>query len=322
MEDKITLLRQSSRKLIRELGVLDLNALNSQETPAYYHALIEISKDASITISKLGQILLLTPSTVSRLVKSLKEENLISVSNGKDKREKFLSLKHKGLLKLQQIDAFSNSKIKGAFKFLTEKEQENIIRAIETYGQALEKSRNLGAGIKIATLSTSRPLRKFIIEMIENIQKNEFSISVSDEINKCILRAEEHFHYNHSCNFWYATDLQGKILGSIGLKKINHDTAEIKKFFVIKSYRGKGVAQKLMSTLVKNAFKHHFKFLVLGTVGHLEAAQKFYTKHGFILVSKKDLPLEFDYCPLDTLFFKASSENLANQFYKLSENKL
>jgi len=98
--------------------------------------------------------------------------------------------------------------------------------------------------------------------MIEKIQKDEFSIPISDTINLCVFRAEEDFYYDHTCNFWYATNSSGDIFGSIGLKKIDKDYAELKKFFIEKAYRGKGVAQKLMETLLKAALTHDFKFLV------------------------------------------------------------
>jgi N-acetylglutamate synthase-like GNAT family acetyltransferase len=119
-----------------------------------------------------------------------------------------------------------------------------------------------------------------------------------------VLKAEEEFYYNHSYNFWYAVNDEGKILGSIGLKKNSSHYGEIKKLFVIKDYRGKGVAQKLMDTLLKAALKHKFEFLVLGTVDRLHAAHKFYSKFGFTLINQKDLPRGFEENPLDNLFFR------------------
>ncbi|MBS0185614.1 MAG: bifunctional helix-turn-helix transcriptional regulator/GNAT family N-acetyltransferase [Proteobacteria bacterium] len=312
-QDTIDFLRHSSRKLIRELGILDINTLTTQESPAHWHALIEISKEPGITISKLGQLLLLSPSTISRLITKLHKSGLLIFREGIDKREKYLSLSEKGDIEIQNINAFSNSKIKDAFEFLTKDDQTDIIRAITLYANALEKSRNLRDDVRIATLSTSRTLRKQIVNMIEKIQKNEFSIPITDTTNLCVLRAEEDFYYDHTCNFWYATNSSGDILGSIGLKKIDDQYAELKKFFVKKAYRGKGVAQKLMKTLLKAALKHNFKFLVLGTVDKLQAAQKFYLNQGFIKIDPKDLPKKFEKCPVDTVFFKLSFEGFRNK---------
>lgn len=307
---RIEMLRNSSRKLIRELGMLQLNKGDSKTTPAHWHALIEVSKEPGITISRLGNLLLISTSTVSRLVKSLAKDELLIISEGKDKREKYLHLTDEGHSEIKKIDAFSESKINSSFEFLTDKEIEQILQSISIYCNALEKGRLIRERIKIMTLSTSRTIRKQIINMIENIQRNEFSISITDEINLCILKAEEDFYYNNSYNFWYAIDDNGKIVGSVGLKKIDDRFGEIKKFFVSKEYRGKGVAQKLMKILLKAALKHKFDVLVLGTVDKLHAAHKFYIKYGFTQIDQKDLPNSFERCPFDTMFFKVNIKDL------------
>ncbi|HEM0295979.1 TPA: GNAT family N-acetyltransferase, partial [Legionella pneumophila] len=45
IDDPIDLLRQYSRKLVRELGMLQLNKLAAKEQPSYWHTLIEINKE-------------------------------------------------------------------------------------------------------------------------------------------------------------------------------------------------------------------------------------------------------------------------------------
>lgn len=62
---QIEALRHSARKLIRELGMLELDPKNSGKTPGYWHALIEVSKSPGITISELGHLLLMSISTIS-----------------------------------------------------------------------------------------------------------------------------------------------------------------------------------------------------------------------------------------------------------------
>jgi DNA-binding MarR family transcriptional regulator/N-acetylglutamate synthase-like GNAT family acetyltransferase len=303
IENKIDNLRHLSRKLIRELGMLQLNSASSGQTPQHWHALIEISKQQGLTISRLGHMLLLSVSSMSRIVNVLVKQGYVTISNGADKREKYLTITETGLKEISRIDEFSNSKIKGAFDFLSESEQADIILAIEKYGLALEKSRRLKEGVKILKLSTSRTIRKQIVQMIDHIQKNEFQIPVTDDINSCILRAEDDFYFGNAYNFWYATNEEGTVIGSIGLKRLNASDTEIKKFFVAKEFRGKGVARELLKHALKAASKHGFVSLYLGTVDRLKAAQRFYEKHGFQRIAKKELPKEFDICPVDTEFF-------------------
>lgn len=303
-KDVIETLRSKARKLIRELGLLEVDSENSGKTSADWHALVEVDKLPSITISDLGRLLLMSISAVSRLVKSLAKNDFLELREGVDKREKALYLTKKGDAEIKKINAVSDSKIKGAFEFLTEDEITRVIDGIDIYAQALEKSRLFQEDVKIATLSTSRTIRKQIVNMISNIQENEFCIPITEETNACILKAEEQYYYNKSYNFWYAVNEEGEILGSIGLKQVNNTCGQIKKFFVIEKYRGKGVAEKLMQTLLKAASKHEFNVLYLGTIDVLKAAQKFYIKNGFTKINKNELPKEFEANPVDNCFFK------------------
>lgn len=315
-KESINSLREVSRKLIRELGILQLNQAHLKKAPQHWHALIEIAKEPAITTSQLGNMLLLSVSSTSRIVNALIDQELVSFKEGTDKREKYLHITKKGQIEVAYMDEFSNTKIKGAFEFLTDKDQDKIIHAIQKYGEALEQSRLIREQVKIHTLSTSRAIRKQLIAMIEHIQKGEFLLPITDDLNACILRAEEEFYYNNSYNFWYAVDKNGAVIGSIGLKKIDDHTGEIKKFFVAQNYRGKGVAPKLMNTLIKAASKHHFNSLYLGTVDTLHAAHGFYQKYGFSRIDEKQLPPGFQIGPLDTVFFKVTVENLQ---HKLSQ---
>lgn len=316
MNNVIENLRQAARKLVRELGVLQLNMSRTNRTPQHWHALIEIKNEPNITIANLGHLLLLTPSNMSRIVSALVKEGLVDVGSGVDKREKYLQITAKGNQELHHIDEFSVTKVKEALEYLTVEDQQQIIAAMQKYADALYRSRSMRDKVKIHTLSTSRVLRKQIISMIESIQKQEFSIPVTEEINIGILKAENEYYFNHSCNFWYAVDDEGKIIGSIGLKKINKHDGEIKKFFVAKSYRGKGVARRLLSTLLTAAVKHRFSHLYLGTVDVLHAAKRFYEKSGFVRIPAAKLPAEFIKCELDTLFFKSNTGELQAKLSK------
>lgn len=305
MEEKhIEKLRSASRKLIRELGMLELEPENSQKTPGHWHALIEVAKKPGITISELGRLLLVSVSTISRVIKFLTKNGLVDFRESEDRREKTLFLTDQGHVEVEKINAFSDSKIIGAFEFLTEDEISQIVRAITKYEEALEKSRQMRDAVKIVTLSTSRTIRKQIVSMVSDIQKNEFLIPITKDINAGILKAENEYYYHNSYNFWYAVNDEGKILGSIGLKKINEQCGEIKKFFVVVEYRSKGVAQKLMNTLLKAASKHQFEALILGTTDKFHAAHKFYAKCGFVPIGKQELPREFETNPFDSLFFR------------------
>lgn len=299
--DRIHALRQASRKLVRELGIIQLDKSLTGPTVEHCHAIVEIGQKPGITISEVRDLLLLSPSQATRLVQKLIQSGFVTVQEALDRREKSLILTPAGMQELEKIDLFSKRKIEGAFEELTNDEQEAIVNAIDKYAKALEASREKKC--KILTISTSRPLRAQIANMVEHIQKEEFNIPVTKEINACILRAEEDFYYNNSYNFWYAVNDKGQVIGCIGLKRLGGTNGEVKKLFVEKSYRGKGVAQKLMETLLKAAQKHNFTHLWLGTVDVLTQAHRFYEKYNFVRIKENELPEGFEKCPFDTYFY-------------------
>lgn len=306
----IAQLRQTSRLLVRELGMLQLSQGQTAHTHRGWHTMIEISQKPGITISELSSRLLLTLSATSRIVDQLIEGGYIQFETGMDKREKHLHLDNKGKHELTHIDDFSHARVKGALNYLSEAEQKEVLRGLQLYQQALERNRIDIESIKFHTLPNNRAIRSQIQNFIANIQIKEFSLKITPEINDCIARAEDVYHYNNSCNFWYAVNQEGQIVGSVGLKKINDTSCEMKKFFVHPNYRSKGIAQKLLAKLLTTAHKHKFTTLYFGTTSAYKAAHRFYEKNGFKRITKAELPKNFELCPVDSIFFKGSVRSL------------
>lgn len=320
-ENIIHQLRHTARKLIRELGMLQLNTAQSNRRPQHWHTLIEIANHPNITMAKLGHLFLLSISSMSRIVAQLVKEGLVNIKTGIDNREKYLRITDKGLNEIKIIDDYSNLKIRGALEYLNLEDQKQIITSMKKYADALEKSRTVREQVKIHTLSTSRAIRRQIMSMITNIQINELGLTISQDLNSCILKAEDEFYFNQSYNFWYAINNSGKVIGSIGLKKIDSRQAELKKFFVDAHYRGKNVGRKLLASLLKSALKHQFKFLYLGAVSSSHVAQHFYEKYSFSRINKKELPKGFISCELDTFFYKANIKDLQNTLKQMDANQ-
>jgi putative acetyltransferase len=68
-------------------------------------------------------------------------------------------------------------------------------------------------------------------------------------------------------------------------KPFNAETVEIKRMFVRKDYRGKGLSKKVLSELERWAMEQGFKYAVLETSIHFETACKLYTSTGYKIIS-------------------------------------
>ena len=136
-----------------------------------------------------------------------------------------------------------------------------------------------------------------VVDLIERIQVGEFSIPIEEGQRKELQSISRNFQKNKG-NYWVAL-LNGKVIGTIAVIDIGHNAFELRDVFLDKEYRGKntGFAKKLLDTVLNWSREHDVKTIYLGTTLAFRAAHRFYEKHGFREVARKDMP---SYCePMD-----------------------
>ncbi|MDT2759167.1 GNAT family N-acetyltransferase [Enterococcus xiangfangensis] len=142
-----------------------------------------------------------------------------------------------------------------------------------------------------------------VIELILSIQRDEFQIDLTVEDQPDLLKITEEY-IETGGNFWLAL-ADDQVIGTIALVKLENHCGAIKKMFVAKNFRGeKQIGKKLLDTLVADCEKQGYKYLYLGTVEVLKAAQKFYQKNGFQRIKKSEMPKDYHLMDVDTVFFK------------------
>ncbi len=145
--------------------------------------------------------------------------------------------------------------------------------------------------------------RDQIIELILDIQNNEFNIGLTIEQQKDLLNIKE-FYQKDLGNFWVALKDQ-KVIGTISLLDILNHQVALRKLFVHKNYRGKEykTASLLLSTAIQWSRTNKIKEIFLGTTSKYHAAHRFYEKNDFKQIEKSDLPMEFPIMEVDTKFY-------------------
>jgi ribosomal protein S18 acetylase RimI-like enzyme len=73
-----------------------------------------------------------------------------------------------------------------------------------------------------------------------------------------------------------------QITGSLGLKELENGKGLLKRFYLDKNCRGRGVAQDLLKKAVEFAREKSYETLVLDTQADNLRAQRFYEKSGFV----------------------------------------
>lgn len=133
----------------------------------------------------------------------------------------------------------------------------------------------------------------------------EFNNNYADRVKKLVLFVLKEFGYEYDKNL--DLDLEdiekhysiadksvflvylhdGDVIGTIALKKINKTTCEIRRIYVNKDFRKKGVGKMLFNEFTKYAQKFNYKKIILDTTEIMTAAIKFYEKYGFEKKSKE-----------------------------------
>lgn len=155
---------------------------------------------------------------------------------------------------------------------------------------------------------TCRPYAKSdedaVIAHIVGIQQGEFAVPVTAE-EQPDLHAVAEVYQSGTGGFWVA-EMDGRIVGTIGLIGFGANEGALRKMFVAAHARGRelGVAARLLDILIAHARAKGIVGITLGTLAKLHAAIRFYEKNGFVPVAPEDLPEGFPRMAVDTHFYR------------------
>lgn len=119
-----------------------------------------------------------------------------------------------------------------------------------------------------------------IIKVIDTVLKDIGTIPKSDEL----IDDEDLQHigkiYTGRGRFWIAL-FNNKIIGTVAIREIDHNTAKLNRMFVLTDYHGTGIGQELLAKAVTFARSQNYKKIVLNTHKTMHRAHKFYENNGF-----------------------------------------
>ncbi len=140
-------------------------------------------------------------------------------------------------------------------------------------------------------------------DLISNILEKEFWHQVTPENRPDIFSIAKTYQTGKG-NFWVALE-DDFVIWTIWLKEYWNERGYLKRLYVKKEFRGNGVAQRLMDTLIKYAHKKSYKKIYLWTDETMVAANRFYQKSWFKRIPS--LPYGIP-CYDDTIFYEFSLE--------------
>jgi DNA-binding MarR family transcriptional regulator len=113
----IECIRSASRLLARELGFMGGDFAGTELSPSAVHALMEIGASPGITARRLGDLLRLEKSSISRMLRKLVlSGDVLEQADTDDSRMKKLFLSEAGRERAAAIHSFANSQVANALE--------------------------------------------------------------------------------------------------------------------------------------------------------------------------------------------------------------
>ena len=139
---EIRKVRDSSRRIVRELGFMKPTVAGTDLPPSAVHSIIEIGGSDGLTAGALGEILNLEKSSVSRMLRKLIDAGEVEEhANPNDARSKLLRLTVRGEATLKAINRFGHGQVAAAFLHLSDEQRRLVVAGLSAYAEALHRVR-------------------------------------------------------------------------------------------------------------------------------------------------------------------------------------
>ena len=112
----------------------------------------------------------------------------------------------------------------------------------------------------------------------------DFTDTCFEKLGKKFDPLGRHEFYNnieHSFEAFYCLLSEEKVVGTVALKNINEETAELKALYLSQELRGQGFGFQLINKVICKAKKLGYKVILLDSLSQYKEALKLYEKVGF-----------------------------------------
>ena len=124
-----------------------------------------------------------------------------------------------------------------------------------------------------------------VLKFISDILVNEINIALDfDNLDSDLLDIKNHYNKINGGCFWVVECKNDyPIIGTVAIRKLNESSsAELKRVFLAKSFRGLGIGQQMIDTAIDFAKRMKYARILLDSSKELKASRNLYLKNGFV----------------------------------------
>ncbi|HAZ4812682.1 TPA: MarR family transcriptional regulator [Enterobacter cloacae] len=289
----VSVIRRSSRLMVRELGFMASTLASTNYSPSAVHTLVEIALRKEMTAGQLVQLLGLEKSSVSRmLARLIAAGELEEVVSTEDARTKSLRLTGKGRDTVNKINAYSNERVVSAIQSLQPAQQQIISQGLSLYANALLACRETGVDTRPHELKIVQGylpgMIGRIVEMHGSYYAREHNFGRFFEAKVASGLAEFSGRLDNPCNQIWLAVLNDRIVGSVAIdgEDLDQGEAHLRWFIIDDGCRGHGAGKKLLNEAILFCDSVGFSAVHLWTFNKLATARRLYESFGFTLVKE------------------------------------
>lgn len=283
----------ASRALVRELGFMGRSLAGTSLSPSAVHAIIEIGAGRCTTARELVAALQLEKSTVSRLLRSLGDADLVRErTDDRDVRIKRLALTPHGKRALAHVTRHAEQQVHSAISTLPAADVAGIVDGLETYASALAASRGSAAAEDAPRFrlgSGYRPtLLARVVEMHARYYSELVAFGLPFEARVAADMADFLTRADRPRNAIWHVEQGGVVSGSIAIdgEDLGADIAHLRWFIVDDALLGTGAGKALLREALAFCDRAGFAETHLWTFAGLDRARSLYERTGFALVAE------------------------------------
>jgi DNA-binding MarR family transcriptional regulator/GNAT superfamily N-acetyltransferase len=274
--DAIGQVRSFNRAVTQTIGALHEDYLGRHRPLGESRLLFEIGEDGA-TASDLRARLDLDSGYLSRLLRSLESQHLVTTMPAADRRVRRAELTAKGRAELRSLNRDSDRLAQSILDPLNETQRTTLTEAMATVERLLT-----AAAVRIDEVApTSRDAERCLAQYFRELAER-FDLGFDPAKSLAPTLAG----FAPPDGTFLVMRLHGQPVGCGGFKREAEDTAYIKRMWVDRTARGLGLGRRLLSVLEERARMLGYRKLRLETEKSLTEAQQLYRSSGYVEVPR------------------------------------
>jgi DNA-binding MarR family transcriptional regulator/GNAT superfamily N-acetyltransferase len=285
LRDPVAAVRRFNRFYTRQIGLLDEGLLESPFSLTVVRLLYEIAHRPGITATDLREILALDAGYLSRMLRGLRKQGLVSArAPSSDRRQRQLALTERGRRTFGALDARSSQEVGAMLARLSRPDRRELVGAMHAIENLLGPSG--GAGAELVLRDPKPGELGWVVKRHGELYAAEYGWNAEFEGLVAGIVARYVAELDPRVERCWIAELDGEPAGSVFLVRDTDAVAKLRLLLVEPWARGHGVGTRLVEECLRFARTAGYTKVRLWTNDVLDAARRIYERAGFRLVEE------------------------------------